>query len=511
MEARHDPKLTLAPSIAHALAELDEGLQRDYGVSVALAAADGSVVYRGRNGVRLPDGVFARDTVSQLANRTDRKTIGFRNGDNAVIVPLVDGRRVLGALIGYRANGHPARDRRLNVSSVLSPVAAMIVESATRNLEVENLTDELARRYEELSFVYELGSNMELGRAIEFSLDKTFKAAVARLGIDVLIPFRPLAKRRRMYYASKIRQALTREHRAALYELESRARAMVLKSGEPWVMNDLSDDEQFAHVRGICAHVLSVPVKVSEEETGVITVMRRFEKERFFMGDVKLISALGKQAAIIMRNTRLFREIRSLFLNLVKSLISIVEAKHKYTRGHSERVNKISCTLAKYLGLRSHTREVLHWASLFHDVGKISVPDAILNKTDALTESEFDLIKQHPVVGYKVLSHIEQLREALPGIRHHHEKMDGSGYPDGLKGDEIPLVAKIIAVADVYDALTSSRSYRPAIPTEEALEIMRQGEGKYFDPRVLKVFLQKHDEIIQLLHAPNEALVAVHV
>jgi HD-GYP domain-containing protein (c-di-GMP phosphodiesterase class II) len=142
-------------------------------------------------------------------------------------------------------------------------------------------------------------------------------------------------------------------------------------------------------------------------------------------------------------------------------------------------------------------------------VGKISVPDAILNKPGKLTEEEFDSIKQHPVVGYNVLSHIEQLREALPGIRHHHEKLDGSGYPDGLKGDEIPLAAKIIAVADVYDALTSSRSYRPAMSVDKALAILHEGEGNHFDPRVLGVFVRKHGDIARMLETADGAAVAV--
>lgn len=227
------------------------------------------------------------------------------------------------------------------------------------------------------------------------------------------------------------------------------------------------------------------------------------------MGDVKLISALAKQVAIVTRNARLFREVRSLFLNLVKSLISIVEAKHKYTKGHSERVHIISCFLGKQLGLRKSAREVLHWASLFHDVGKISVPDAVLNKPGKLTEEEFVTIKQHPVVGYNVLSHIEQLHDSLPGIRHHHEKLDGSGYPDGLKGNDIPLAARIIAVADVYDALTSTRSYRPAMPADKALEIMREGSGKHFDPRVLQVFLRRHHEITRMIDSARATAAAV--
>ncbi len=280
-------------------------------------------------------------------------------------------------------------------------------------------------------------------------------------------------------------------------------------SGELWVANELGRESRFSHIASVCSYTISVPVEVARDEVGAMTVIRSAGKERFFMEDVKLISTIGKQIAIVIRNARLFSEVRSLFLNLVKSLISIVEAKHKYTKGHSERVHLISCFLARKLGLKRHAREVLHWASLFHDVGKISVPDAILNKPGTLTDEEFAIIKRHPVVGYEVLSHIEQLHEALPGIRHHHERMDGSGYPDGLKGEEVPLAARIIAVADVYDALTSTRSYRPAMPVSKALEIMRAGEGRHFDSQVLHLFLEKHDEIVQMLGSIGSTAMAV--
>jgi HD-GYP domain-containing protein (c-di-GMP phosphodiesterase class II) len=391
----------------------------------------------------------------------------------------------------------------------LTPIAALIADSSTKEAALDSLSEELARKYEEVTLVYELVGAMEVKKGSSLELDDIFNTVMERLELDVLIVFRPPVRRRRMYCSPQFAKVVTPENRAALYKLESSARSVVLQSGEPWVVNQLSEDGRFAHPEGVASHAISVPIEVSRDEVGVMTVIRGAGKERFFMGDVKLISTIAKQIAIVIRNAHLFTEVRSLFLNVVKSLISIVEAKHKYTKGHSERVHLISCFLGKNLGLKKHAREVLHWASLFHDVGKISVPDAILNKPGALTDEEFAIIKRHPVVGSEVLSHIEQLQEALPAIRHHHERMDGSGYPDGLKGEEVPFAARIIAVADVYDALTSTRSYRPAMPVSRALEIMREGEGKQFDPRVLRLFLEKHEEIVEMLRSVGSTAMAV--
>jgi len=505
-------KLMLTAHVTEALERLDGALKRDFDVSLALATVDGAIVYPEPDSARLPADDVVRRLCAEVAADGAGNSISFENGSAAYAVPVSDGGKVLGALIGYRTNGKDAiraGAQQERLAALLGPIALMIADSSLKERVLGDLSDQLAHSYEEMTLVYELVGAMEVKKGSHLELDTIFSTVIDRLDLDVLIVFRPPLKRRRMHCSPQLSKELTAENRAALYKMESHARAIVLGSGEPWVANELGKDERFSHIARVCSHVMSVPIEVSRDEVGVMTVIRGAGKERFFMGDVKLISTIAKQIAIVIRNARLFGEVRSLFLNLVKSLISIVEAKHKYTKGHSERVHVISCFLGKKLGLKRHAREVLHWASLFHDVGKISVPDAILNKPGTLTDEEFAIIKRHPVVGSEVLSHIEQLREALPAIRHHHERMDGSGYPDGLRGDQVPLAARIIAVADVYDALTSTRSYRPAMPVSKALEIMREGEGKHFDPRVLRLFLEKHDEIVQTLHSASSTAMAV--
>jgi HD-GYP domain-containing protein (c-di-GMP phosphodiesterase class II) len=512
MATESTQELTLAAPVAAALERLDRALKRDFDVSLALATIDGEVVYPDKASALLPADDVVRLLCSEVAADGAGDGIPRENVGAAYAVPVADGGKVLGALIGYSTNGRDAlqagaQDERL--TALLAPIASMIADSSLKEIALGNLSDELAHKYEEVTLVYELVGSMEVKKGFHLELDSIFRTVIDRSDLDVLIVFQPRLKRRRMHCSPQLRKELTAENRAALYKMEAGVRAIVLQSGEPWVANELWKDDRFSHMARVCSHAMSVPIEVTRDEVGVMTVMRGAGKERFFMGDVTLISTIAKQIAIVIRNARLFSEVRSLFLNLVKSLISIVEAKHKYTKGHSERVHAISCYLGKKLGLKRHAREVLHWASLFHDVGKISVPDAILNKPGTLTEEEFAVIKRHPVVGSEVLSHIEQLHEALPAIRHHHERMDGSGYPDGLKGDEVPLAARIIAVADVYDALTSTRSYRPAMPVSKALELMREEEGRHFDPRVLRLFLEKHDEILQVLHSASSTAMAV--
>jgi HD-GYP domain-containing protein (c-di-GMP phosphodiesterase class II) len=180
--------------------------------------------------------------------------------------------------------------------------------------------------------------------------------------------------------------------------------------------------------------------------------------------------------------------IKSLNSKFVKSLVYAIEAKDRYTAGHSERVSKISMLIAEQLDLDDGQKEVLTWAAILHDVGKIGIPDSILNKPDRLDDEEYDVIKGHPIMGYNILLPIDQLKESLPGILYHHERYDGKGYPGKLTGVAIPLVSRIIAVADTFDAISSSRAYRPAKAEREALDIVLKSGGTQLDPQVVEAF-----------------------
>ncbi|MDQ7836824.1 MAG: HD-GYP domain-containing protein [Humidesulfovibrio sp.] len=171
------------------------------------------------------------------------------------------------------------------------------------------------------------------------------------------------------------------------------------------------------------------------------------------------------------------------------SLITALEAREPYTKGHSVRVARHSQEIAERMGLDDKTRHRLHMAALLHDIGKIGVPDSVLLKEDRLTDSEYAVMKRHPEIGAHMLSNVESLADVLPVIRHHHERHDGKGYPDGLAGEAIPVLSRIISVADTYDAMTTTRPYRKALTKEEACAELQQLRDQQWDGGVVDAFL----------------------
>jgi response regulator RpfG family c-di-GMP phosphodiesterase len=185
-------------------------------------------------------------------------------------------------------------------------------------------------------------------------------------------------------------------------------------------------------------------------------------------------------------------ELRRLFMGSIKALAQALEAKDEYTQGHSERVAGVAVGIAQYLSLGEGEINDMWLAGFLHDIGKIGIRESVLNKPGKLTASEWELIQQHPVLAERILCPIEELGEVIRIVRHHHERFDGSGYPDGLTGSDIPLGARILSVADAYDALTSKRPYRDALPHEEAVAVLEEAAGTQFDPVIVRAFLSFH-------------------
>ena len=205
------------------------------------------------------------------------------------------------------------------------------------------------------------------------------------------------------------------------------------------------------------------------------------------------ILCIEKEEKYILEKKRV-RSVWRMSMQIVQTLVKTIDAKDSYTNGHSARVAQYSVMLAKRMGFKEEELGRLEYTALLHDVGKIGVSDAILNKKGKLTEEEYAIIKEHSEIGAQILSTITELPDVAVGARYHHERYDGKGYPDGLKGEEIPLFARIIAVADSYDAMTSKRSYRDALPHELVRQEITRGIGTQFDPRIAKLMLIIMDE-----------------
>ena len=210
-------------------------------------------------------------------------------------------------------------------------------------------------------------------------------------------------------------------------------------------------------------------------------------------GDMQLVESLCVFCADLIRNLRLVRAMQGMSIDVVRALVSTIDQKDEYTAGHSNRVGFYALLLGRALGFRENELQTLEWAALLHDVGKIGIRDDVLKKAGRLTPEEFRHIQSHPDRSAEIIGRVPQLGDVVAGVRHHHEHFDGSGYPDGLRGEEIPLLARVIQIADVFDALTSTRSYRKAFVWGKALDILREESGTTVDPRLVTVF----DQIIR--------------
>jgi HD-GYP domain-containing protein (c-di-GMP phosphodiesterase class II) len=231
------------------------------------------------------------------------------------------------------------------------------------------------------------------------------------------------------------------------------------------------------------------PVRRDESVLGLLAAGDRLEGDGAMSNwERTLVETAAGHLAVFLDNARLYRDLDAMFMGAMSALVSAIDAKDPYTRGHSQRVALLSRQIAEAAGLSGDDLKHIHIAGLVHDVGKIGMPEAILRKQSRLTDEEFAVVKQHPEIGWRILRDIPQFAPVLDGVRFHHERFDGRGYPHGLKGEGIPLFARIIAIADTFDAMSSTRTYRAAKPREAVLAEMQSCAGTQHDPRLFQSF-----------------------
>ena len=215
----------------------------------------------------------------------------------------------------------------------------------------------------------------------------------------------------------------------------------------------------------------------------------------FRRSDAAVLMPFASLLGLQLRGSRRFLELKDLLVGLTRSLTSVIDAKDSYTFGHSERVARIGLELGRHMGLPEEELSDIYLAGLLHDIGKIGIRDTVLLKTSQLTPEEFEHIKEHPVIGYNILAGLRPLRNLLPGVRSHHERYDGKGYPDGLAGERIPLLARILAVADSYDAMSTKRPYRDGLTRASVEEQFRKGAGTQWDGRVVEALMDCCEQV----------------
>ena len=236
---------------------------------------------------------------------------------------------------------------------------------------------------------------------------------------------------------------------------------------------------------------ISVPILHRGRTLGVINVGSKRNGMPFNDKDLGLATSAANQIAPAIENTALYHELRERCVAVLKALATTIEAKDHYTSGHSRRVGDYACALAKAAGASEAELELLRRAAELHDIGKIAVTENILDKPGQLTADERNLVRSHPSIGERIIEPLEFLKPVQPLIRHHHERMDGGGYPDGLHGSEIPRLARMLAIADAFDAMTSERPYRPAMSTDAAVGEIKGCAGQQFDDQLARLFAER--------------------
>lgn len=360
--------------------------------------------------------------------------------------------------------------------------------SSSLQAEVEDLTQQIQYTYEEISLLHSLTHNMQISRTpreLAETCVNRMQSIIVSAGTAVYIEERRGAN-------SFLAEGEIPFDEAGMSRLIARFDSH--DWSRPVVKNHIGGTLLGADFPGL-NNLVIVPIAEGSHRFGWIVSCNKLHGEEFGTVEANLLNSLGTILGTHIRNINLYQQHEDLLISFVRSLVSSLDAKDPYTRGHSERVALIARRIGQQMGLPETDLHDIYLSGLLHDVGKIGVDDRILQKPGKLTDDEFKQIQEHPMIGYNILKGLRNLQKVLPGVRSHHEAYNGKGYPDRLAGEDIPLMARILAVADSYDAMGSDRPYREGMPTEKIEEIFRRGSGEQWDARVIDCYFDAREDV----------------
>lgn len=411
----------------------------------------------------------------------------FQGLHSNVCVPLKTTEAVIGAM---HINSLTPRTFTENEVRLLVAIADM----ASSAIHRAGLFEELQHLVTELATLYDVSKMVAATLRIEDVLDFIVTAASKTLHAEASYLFLWHDQEERLVLRAS-KGFLLEDVGHKKYRLGEGLAGWVFLEGKAVNVLDTAKDPRWkpesVEARlpsGRAISALVVPLALGAKTRGVLGVINKVGAPAFTAGDESLLTTLAGQMAIALENARLYEDVRGLSVATIRSLATAIDARDPYTKGHSEEVARLSLLLARKLGWDGADLEMLEFTALLHDVGKIAVPDAILRKPGPLIPGEWNVIHLHPYHSAQIVKPVEPLRRIVNWIYHHQERWDGMGYPDGLKGEEIPPAARIIAVADAFNAMTTDRPYHAAKTREEAIEEVRRSAGTQFDPQVVEAF-----------------------
>lgn len=358
--------------------------------------------------------------------------------------------------------------------------------------QFEKFSTELSRAYEEIVLLYNLSTNMKVTQSsasyLQMACDQLTQLVQVE-GIGIFLERKIDDRKQLALSAGSGVMAIDPMH-ADILQMNLLAE---LQAGKDALTDSSVDGPLKYRWPDTVRNLIAVPLGNEERMLGYLVATNIVDKPDFDTTDIKLFNSVANQCMVFIENNQLFDELKELFIGCLKALTNSIDAKDQYTRGHSERVAFIARWIAERLSrthpLSDNQIHHIYLAGLLHDIGKIGIGESMLRKNGRLTDEEYATIQSHPKIGASILSEIHQMDEIVPGVLSHHERIDGKGYPNRLKGDQIPLIAKIISLADAFDAMTSGRVYRDAMNIQKALTIIEDGIGTQFDEEVARVFL----------------------
>jgi len=356
--------------------------------------------------------------------------------------------------------------------------------------EIGDLNTKLSKKFSEMTALYETVKITDSFLDIEDVLSSVFNNIVKTLKAEIgfLMLFDPGEE----VLTIKRAHGLTKEViKGTRIKMGESIAEMVAQSGEPMIIRRGTDALQnkgrkrYEYINCICALL-----KTKKRLIGIINLNRKRDSEPFTEDDLNLLSTMAHEAATAIENVSLYRDLREGYLSIVHSMISALEVKDPYIKGHSDAVARYAVAIAKRLNISPQGIETIEMAALLHDIGKIGIHEDILNKPGKLDEEDWKDMEKHPEIGLKILNGVNFPWDIRSVIYHHHERYDGKGYPAGIKGKEIPLGARIIAVADSYDSITSERAYRKGLSKKAAIKELERVAGAQLDPEIVGVFVE---------------------
>ena len=385
-------------------------------------------------------------------------------------------------------------------------IADLITLLASNEYDKKKLSQETLELYKEINILYNISEKIAASIGIKdvarMVIHEAMKHIEATDGFILLMDkdTEELTITAELY--NRLGMELTMNLNKKLERVDKSFVKNVMESKIGVIVNDTCLDERINREKCVLSSLICVPLIVKTKVIGAIVIGSE-QKVLYKAQDLKLCNALAIQAGATIENARLYDVLKETFLDTVQTLSEIIEMRADPAKGHTRRVINYSLNIAKALGISSVEIVKVKLAAILHDIGNVGISDALLKKREGLTAEEFEIIKHHPILGSEMIKRIEQLKDVAPVVRAHHERYDGAGYPDGLKGEEIPLAARIIAVADAFDEMTNQNGENLSLYF--ASEAIKNNSGTQFDPQIVDAFFNIYkdktlDEMQEYMH-----------